>query len=302
MSATVGGRIRALLPPPVRRRVELIDQRLLLRRRLRTWQRLVAQRRAHDQRIAWPPMSAPLPRHRPPSRAVVVHGYHPELLAELLHQARNAGGDVFITLPDDDRLMERRVIVEDVLGTSPRVLVTENRGRDVGPFTALVAAGELDDYDVVFKVHTKATDDITRERLSRVLLGSRERAEAAVRTLYQVADVSILGDPFHIDQEVLHEVSADLRRRIYRLCRQADIAIPLDYTFVGGTMFAIRRDGLARFKALGLNLAHFVDESEYALDSRAHAVERFFGIREQAAGMRVAASDIRDLFRPLSRL
>jgi len=302
MSPTVGGRIRTLLPTPVRRRVEVIDQRLLLRRRLQTWWRLRSELREQESRESWPPPRAPLPRQRPPSRAVVVHGFHVDLLPGLLAQAANAAGPVFVTLPDDDLLAQRRRIVEDHCGSAARILVTANRGRDVGPFAALVATGDLDEFDVVFKVHTKASDDITRERLSRALLGTRERAEAVIGLLYEEPGVSLVGDPFHIDHEVLHEVSADLRRRIYRLCRSADIAIPLAYTFVGGTMFAIRRDGLARFKALGLGVDSFVAESDYGLDSRAHAVERFFGIREQAAGMRVAGTSMADLFRPVSRL
>ncbi|MFG6476090.1 rhamnan synthesis F family protein [Microbacterium sp. P06] len=96
--------------------------------------------------------------------AVALHVFYTELTREMLQYVSHIPGevDLYITTTDDERAAEIEAIVAEVRGPShgkTEIRVTpSNRGRDMGAF--FVGCRDVitsDEYDVVFKLHTKKT-------------------------------------------------------------------------------------------------------------------------------------------------
>lgn len=90
------------------------------------------------------------------SIAVVVHLYYYDLLKEIRQYlgAIVEPFDLYVTTPFEGDVHK---IIDDCayLAASVTVHISENRGRDIGPFLALYLNGALDGYDAVLKLHSK---------------------------------------------------------------------------------------------------------------------------------------------------
>ena len=140
----------------------------------------------------WPPEAGAPPQAADPpgpvSVAVVAHVYYEEAWPDIAGALRG------LTVPFDlivTTVAGRERLIETIRRAYPRaqIEVLENRGRDVGPFLALLESGRLDAYRYVCKIHGKKSSDggrktymgaMWRRRLLFDLLGAPGAASAAI--------------------------------------------------------------------------------------------------------------------------
>lgn len=221
--------------------------------------------------------------------AVVAHLYYLDLLPEILNcrAVLGQGTPLHLTVPDD-RVEKARQLVQamDAVFIHP----CQNRGRDIGPFIALLDAGTFDDYDAVLKLHTKRSPhlldgEIRRKLLFTMLAGERN---AVRRTLmaFEAQDTGIVGWRECYRSAPAYWMSNETRARTIA----AKMGVP-DYTidlgFFEGSMFWFRPAALARLRSLRLTIEDFEPEARQLDGTLHHALERCFSIAARADGFTI---------------
>ena len=207
--------------------------------------------------------------------AVVAHLYYADVLPETLA--------AWATLPEGSRLLitappaQARELMTAVAG-KPHVEVhaTENRGRDIAPFLALLDSGSLDRFDVVLKIHSKKSPHLLFGELRRMfffetLAGS---PGAVARILARFADPSVgfVGPRAYFRSQSMYWM--DDRPRVEELC--ARMGTPVRLGFFEGAMFWVRPSALNRLRKLDLKPDDFEPEAGQLDGALHHAVERCF--------------------------
>ncbi len=169
----------------------------------------------------------------------------------------------------------------------------ENRGRDIGPFVALLNAGTFDPYDAVLKLHTKRSPhlldgEIRRKLLFSMLAGERY-ATWRLLTAFEKSDTGMVGW-----KDCYREASPywmGNRARVTSLA--AEMGIPAEAVRLGffeGSMFWFRPAALERLRGLKLSWDDFEAEARQLDGTLHHAIERCFTLAARADGY-----SIRDL-------
>ncbi len=158
----------------------------------------------------------------------------------------------------------------------------ENRGYDLAPFFDVLQSVSLDDYDIVFKLHSKS---VQNERLS---YGMRFAPREWFLRLFDgcIGPFSVhraidllMRDPscgLVAEQKLLSLKDPPHNQRMVRaaLTKRGLPAPEGDYRFVAGTCFAARADALKSLQEAGITQADFAPVS-YGIFALAHALERF---------------------------
>ncbi len=118
--------------------------------------------------------------------AVLVHAYFPDVLDEILGKLPNIVEpfDLYVTTPHEE-LVTPIFRLGAAYAASVTVAVSENRGRDIGPFLHLLRRGAFDGYLAVLKLHTKKSryseqGDAWRRSLVDELIGDSLKVRRAV--------------------------------------------------------------------------------------------------------------------------
>lgn len=214
----------------------------------------------------------------------IVHVYYPRFWPELAECLRNVGGEVVITYVDEAAVAEAR---RDF--PSARFLKCANRGYDVWPFLAALKEVDLDAFELVVKLQTKrdvgspyCQNDVYfgGPRWRNYLLAPFRTARAWRRTLAAFADpaVGMVADrrclftfPGIDDAPIAGRV------RDFLADRRLTSGGPRSFTYVAGTMFAVRAELLKPLQALELTAEAFEPPVSGATGTLAHVFERVFG-------------------------
>ena len=179
----------------------------------------------------------------------------------------------------------------------------DNLGYDLAPFLDVLENVNLEDYDVVVKLHSKSTE---RERL---VYGLRfGRREWFVRlfdgvvgpfTVHQMID-TLLNDRqvgLVAESKCLSFVDPPyIRRMICDRLSKRGLPLPVDnYHFVGGTCFAARAQALQALKDLHI-VSHDFENVRYGVFSLAHALEREMCSLVMAQGLELRGIDTHPLW------
>lgn len=236
-----------------------------------------------------------LPHHGKAARiAVCLHLFYPETWPDFkaAFGAIPEPFDLYLTVPH----FAATPVLGEIARSYPqaRVLATPNRGRDVLPFLRLLAAGHLDAYDFVCKLHSKksphmASGGTWRQRLLEGLLGPRERVTGLLEQLraapeiglWAPADQWIAAD----DSKWLGTNAASLQHLQRLTGLPATTARP---AYVAGTMFWVRPATLAQLRRLGTAPEAFEPEFGQTDGTLAHAVERGIAMAVQGSGHQAA--------------
>lgn len=230
-----------------------------------------------------------LPAERGP--CVVVHAWYPDVLAELLALPPvGAKAWRWTVTTSPEREAEVRAVIA-ASGADARLLVYENRGRDILPF--LHAADLLLDEgeDVVLKLHTKRSPqlddgDAWRQRLVEGLAGAERGAEALRRFALDPAlgMIAPKDGALHVGEKSGGNITAldYLCTRMGLQDRQWKHA-----AFAPGSMFWVRLEALRPLLDAHLDTWEFEPEAGQLDGTLAHAVERLFGAVVVDAGYRV---------------
>ena len=238
----------------------------------------------------WPAEDGPPPRTAesagPIPVAVVVHVYYEDTWPDIAGALRG------LTIPFDlivTTVAGRERLVETIRRSYPRadIEIVENRGRDVGPFLALLERGRLDRYRYVCKIHGKKSMDggrktymgaMWRRRLLFDLLGAPGAADAAIAMFERDPSIGMIGPRvFRLPKEgYAEDLSWSSNRAMTLETRRADGRCPpseFKLDFFGGTMFWVRPEALKPLRDLGL-AADMPYESGLIDGGLPHAVER----------------------------
>ncbi len=134
--------------------------------------------------------------------ACLVHVYYPEVWPKIYQYVRNlecVDCDVFVNITDAMWSEELHAqIRRDVPGVS--IVISENRGRDVGGHLNCLAGINIDDYAAFFLVHTKKSrhfsekhSEYWRNSLLEAILGSAETVAENLALMNSDPEVGIIG-------------------------------------------------------------------------------------------------------------
>jgi lipopolysaccharide biosynthesis protein len=236
----------------------------------------------------------------PPRFVVALHLYYPALWPEF---AARLGAIVtpfrlIVTTPLTDAAFHTAIRARFPDAT---IVVTPNRGRDIGPFVQLLHDGHFDRDDLICKLHGKQSAPAGH----RALLGHVWRradlldlagSEATVARILAMftgdATIGMVGSPrFRLSSPSAERSDGWGRNRAATLALAGRLGIPpasfrLDY--FAGSMFWVRRAVLDPVRKLGLTIADFPEESGARDGELQHAFERLFGALPALSGLRLA--------------
>lgn len=231
---------------------------------------------------------------------VVVHAYWPLQFAEIIKRLNGIKMplSIMVTIPNG----EHAVAVENLLRTindrhEVLPMRVENTGRDIGPFLMCIDKFSNQNWDLVIKVHTKASQDFWFKSLLRSLLQSDRKIRRHARLLRRYPDGLIVHPLFRypghnqpFGEPAMQQLRTLLISRRY--------PIPKRWFFAAGSMFAATPEMLMNFKREGetVGLTVFEDESEYSQGSSAHVYERFLGLYVCTNGSGLFCTSIYDFF------
>ena len=226
--------------------------------------------------------------------AIVVHIFYIDIWEEILTylQQLTISYDLYITVPEG--LKEKDII--DIFHAMPNahLYMVENRGRDVLPFLQILNIIGTHNYEYICKLHTKksVTSDsgnAWRKLLYYDLIGSADIVDTILSTFDKDPNIGIVTGK----NLILNAVKFDLGNSdsVKILAEQAKIPYIPNYHFAAGTMFWVRTSVLTPLLPLiESDRLIFEDEAGQSDHTLAHALERFFGLLCEDAGLRLAES------------
>lgn len=272
--------------------------------------RLVEQSR-HRYRPAEPgklatvtPATAPIPTARTAvwrtprihgvRLAVVVHAFFPDVLEEIVAHLANIVEpfDLYVTTPHEE-VVSPILRLGAVHATSVTVAVTENRGRDIGPFMNLLRDGSFNSYLAILKMHTKKSrysgqGDAWRRSLVGELIGDSLKVRRAV-SLFETGKVGIVGP----QTDYLSHPSfwGSNRARVAALLEMlgAESGAKTSLGFFAGSMFWFAPHALKPLRAMPEEHLAFDAELGQQDGTLAHALERVFAPLARAQGLRTTS-------------
>ena len=246
---------------------------------------LEATRRALKEAAAF---KTPITRKTP---CVVVHAWYPDVLEEIADALNGSGIDWELVVTTSAAQAEA---VRDVLSRCnmfSRIIIFENRGRDILPF--LHVANQLLDsgHDVVLKLHTKRSphrrdgDDWRKDLINK--LASQHRAKAVLFEFEKRPELGMVGPEGHVLS--LSDHFGANARNIEYLVSRTGIAMPdaSKDSFVSGSMFWVRLQALRPILDAHLGDLDFEAENGQIDGTLAHAVERIVSLCVRHSGMEI---------------
>jgi len=203
---------------------------------------------------------------------------------------------VVVTIPHGGHAIQ----IEELLPTISKhhnvsAMPVENAGRDVGPFLTAIDTYANRNWDLVIKVHTKASQNIWFETLVKSLLQSDRRIQNHARLLMRYPKGIIVHPLFRYPGH-RQSIGEHAMNRLIDILNRNSFAIPRKWFFAAGSMFAASPAMLIDFKceSEAIGLAQFENENEYSQASSAHILERFLGLYAFSKGSGLLCTSIRD--------
>jgi len=236
--------------------------------------------------------------------AVHLHLYHIGLANEFISYLKNIpfSFDLYVTIP---------VVIKDDIDITKfkenfntvKFLICENKGKDIGGFFCFLHNINLDDYDIILKLHSKKhnakfvntklsqgkyfkksrfkilDNDLWRKHNLSTLIGS-EKTVNDIITLFKRQSIGMIGDKVFLLNNRYANYSE--RRYFKKICKKCNL-IPCIY-FFAGTMFWIRADLLKSLKE-NYNISDFNCSSSSIKEGELeHGFERVFGTLVKTQG------------------
>ncbi|MGE0279321.1 MAG: rhamnan synthesis F family protein [Rhizobiaceae bacterium] len=226
--------------------------------------------------------------------AVLLHAYFPDVLEEIIGCLANIVEpfDLYVTTPHEE-LVAPIFRLGAVHAASVTVAVTENRGRDIGPFVSLLRQGAFDCYLGVLKLHTKKSHysrqgDTWRRSLVNELIGDSLKVRRAV-SLLETGEAGIVGP--HADYLSHPSFWGSNRARVATVLETLNAksgAVP-PLGFFAGSMFWFAPPALKSLQAVPEEVLVFEQELGQQDGTLAHALERAFAPLARAQGFRTTS-------------
>lgn len=225
--------------------------------------------------------------------AVVLHLFHLDLLDEFLPLLENlpSGFHLFVSTTTEIKPIAAGRFYQLLPEQRVRIIVQENRGRDIAPFIYFLKNG-LTDFDLVLKIHSKKSDfDPLLKGWRTYLLGQLAGSRAVVNTLLRAfSDDPMLGMVWPVVHPYIQQIGLDegwgaeksmeKTHAIARCCYpQFDLpGLHERFVFPAGSMFWARPQALIPLLEYQPEIFSFEPESGQTDGTLAHTIERMFGI------------------------
>lgn len=231
---------------------------------------------------------------KPLRTAVIMHIFYTELTRELFDYASHLPSDydVIVTTDDEAKAKVIREIVDERADEHMRKLdirvLPSNRGRDMGAF--FVGCRDIllsDDYDVIFKVHSKKTvqenlnagNFFRRHQLMNLLNTSGYAANLMALFQSEPGLGMVYAPTIHIGYPTLGRGWFANKDRAKRMADKLGIRVPFDDPSPlapYGCMFAFRPEALRLLSEQELSYKDYPSPKEHFDGSIAHVQERMF--------------------------
>jgi len=225
--------------------------------------------------------------------AAVVHIFYSDLIDEIRNTLKHIVEpfDMIVTTPHAHDVPEI-ISTFSPLAAGMAVLISENRGRDVGPFIGVHRTHMLDAYDAVLKLHSKKSLYETgrgtqwRQELFQRLCGNSKITRRSISLLRDGVAGMVGADGYHITNPRRWGGNrANVHRLLQSLCTEKSLQEEtLGLSFFAGSMFWFAPKALASLHDIPETLLQFEPENDQLDGTLAHALERAFGILPSLRG------------------
>ncbi|MNZ23890.1 Rhamnan synthesis protein F [compost metagenome] len=214
--------------------------------------------------------------------AVVLHLFYADLLSEIVGYLRNIVEpfDIFVTTPfeADIPCILRQL---SPLAHSVTVCHSENRGRDIGPFVALLRSRQLDQYTAVLKLHSKKSKysengSLWRNTLYQDLMRDSLTIQRIIK-IFETNKIGLLGPhPFYLSHDDFWGANRNTVCRLLEKTYANESSRDISLGFFAGSMFWFTPAALSPLQELDESELSFEPESGMQDGTLAHALERAF--------------------------
>lgn len=231
-------------------------------------------------------------------KRVLVHAhlYYMEAWCEMEEYLRNIAPydcDFIITYTADRRDDAVIARVEQSF-KGIKVIPTANKGFDIGPFFEVLHEVNLDDYAVVYHVHSKSFSQGIRINYGKAFAGKEwftqmYSAVLGVENVHKCMALLTEGSQGNVGmvgaENVFFDDLPQRIRLVKEYAKRFNVTVPEQYQFIGGTCFAAPAAALKTIQAWGIRLDDF-ETSTRGVFTLAHAVERLIPIEMENLGFR----------------
>ena len=230
-----------------------------------------------------------------------LHIYYFDIWPEIKKYLQNIGDypyDLYVTMN-----VQNNELVDDIKSfhQNTKIFVVENRGYDVGPFVYFLHQIDLENYDLILKLHTKNSKDgvavvIHKRLVSRkywfpllieALIGSKEIFNRNIEAFCKDADLGMIGSRYLTTSSCTKKVQT----KVEEIMEQWKMTNYLPIKFVAGTMFMVRSSIMQEIKD-HYNITDFeVSDEKKKNEVLAHVLERLFGTVTRALGYKICGFD-----------
>lgn len=243
---------------------------------------------------------------------VHLHIYYLSQVDYYLHLLKNIKGceyDLYVTIVENDKNVISKI--KKQIPTA-KIIKVCNYGYDVGAFIKVLNLINLDNYDLVLKLHTKGYRDISYQIKGIKFKGFEWRNSLVNPLLKNVKTFKKILDLFEQNDKVgmygnknLLFTNKDETAKVAYLddCfEKAGINIK-NYKFIAGTMFVIRANILKPLQQMNLSINDFKGLSHTnGMGSLAHAVERVFGVLVLNQNYKIKCSESLSISQKITRI
>lgn len=216
---------------------------------------------------------------------VILHLYYEEAwpeIKEYLSNLRCYNYDLLVSLTSGRIGLSTRRDIEALEGCDVRIIDVPNRGFDLGPFfeTANLVTEE---YDVVFKIHSKATKRPIQFIYGRLffrrtwflmlfdgVLGARN-VHRIINFMAHSHEKSVIAAP----QRLIVRDPAEKQQRHLSTGRKLGLQLTDDYEFVAGTCFAMNGSHFKAVRDLDVTIDQFDVTDPRSVWDLGHFLERY---------------------------
>lgn len=226
--------------------------------------------------------------------AVIFHLFHKEYFEEFSSYLRNLEGfDLYISMP-----LSNLIIKKSIFASFPdaRILLSENRGRDILPFITIINSIHQLNYKYILKLQTKKSPhredgDIWRTDILEKIIGSTQITNSILNAFETDELLGFIGPKGHIIDYSTY--IGGNRKKTEELSERASIKIKSDYSysFIAGSMFWAKQQALKSVLDINIKREEFEVEPIGFDGALVHAIERFIGIAAEESGYKMFEVD-----------
>jgi len=235
--------------------------------------------------------------------AVHLHIYYLDMWYEIKPYLKNLEGyayDLYVTMNKQDD-----AIIKDIKDFNPsaKFFMVENRGYDVGPFVYFLHQIDLNDYDLILKLHTKNNKNegsvVINNRcvnrkfwfllLIESLIGSKTIFDNNIRAFEQDDKLGMIGSKYLISSGLKNAKSVEAD--VHQIMEQMGVSSNLPIMFVAGTMFMVRSHIMQKIKDYYKIEDFEITSGKQHDETLAHVFERLFGCLTKALGYKIQGFD-----------